>query len=249
MKRFSLICLIYLGGFCSLSAQFADQFNAWWMYFGNHKLTEKLSLHTEYQWRRSGLVSEWQQSLLRFGLDVKVADKTTLTGGYGWIVSFPYGEQPISTKFAEHRLFEQLVLTGGAGRFGFNHRYRLEQRWLENATINDLGERVTDGFRFKNRARYRFLVTYPLSKPRMEDGTVFLAAYDEIFLGFGNGIVKNILDQNRLYLALGYRVNKNFNAQLGYLNHRVIKSDGLRQENNHTLQTSLTYNLDFSKKE
>jgi hypothetical protein len=68
-------------------------------------------------------------------------------------------------------------------------------------------------------------------------------------MGFGNGIVKNILDQNRLYFALGYRVNKNFNAQLGYLNHRVIKSDGLRQENNHTLQTSLTYNLDFSKKE
>jgi hypothetical protein len=81
----------------------------------------------------------------------------------------------------------------------------------------------------------------------MEDGTVFLAAYDEIFLGFGNGIVKNILDQNRLYFALGYRVNANFNLQLGYLNHRVIKSDGLRQENNHTLQTALTYNLDFSK--
>lgn len=249
MKKFFLTALLCCSGLLALQAQSVNQFNSWWMYFGNHRLTDKLSLHTEYQWRRSDFASQWQQSLMRFGLDVKVADKATVTGGYGWIVSYPYGEQPIATKFTEHRLFEQLILTGSAGRFGFNHRYRIEQRWLENAGINQAGERVTDGYRFANRARYRFLVTYPLSKSAMEDNTLFLAAYDEVFLGFGNGIVKNILDQNRLYFALGYRFNKDFNIQLGYLNHRVIKGDGLQQENNHTLQTAVTYNVDFSRKE
>ncbi|MBC6996604.1 DUF2490 domain-containing protein [Neolewinella lacunae] len=244
-----LLNLFFLLAILPLRGQSVSQTNAWYMYFGNHQLTDKLALHTEYQWRRSGLISEWQQSLLRVGLDVKVADKTTVTGGYGWIVSYPYGEQPIPLRFGEHRLFEQLALSGGAGRFGFHHRYRIEQRWLENVSLDAAGERVHEGYRFKNRARYRFLITYPLGKPKLQDHTFFLAAYDEIFLGFGNGIVKNILDQNRLYGALGYRFTKDLNVQLGYLNHRVIKADGERQENNHTLQTALTYNLDFRRKE
>ena len=31
----------------------ADQFNGWIFYTGNHKLTEKWGLHTEFQFRRS----------------------------------------------------------------------------------------------------------------------------------------------------------------------------------------------------
>ena len=82
----------------------------------------------------------------------------------------------------------------------------------------------------------------------MEDNTLFFATYEEVFLGFGNGISKNILDQNRLYFALGWRCDKDFNVELGYLNHRVIKSDGEHSENNHTLQLAVTYNLDLQHK-
>jgi len=70
---------------------------------------------------------------------------------------------------------------------------------------------------------------------------------DEVFLGFGQGIAKNILDQNRFICTLGYQFNKDFSFQLGYLNQFVIKADGLRIERNHTLWTALTYNLDFTK--
>ena len=60
----------------------------------------------------------------------------------------------------------------------------------------------------------------------MEDNTLFFSTYEEVFLGFGKGIQKNILDQNRLYFALGWRFDKDMNVQLGYLNHYVIKGDG-----------------------
>ncbi|MBL7775009.1 MAG: DUF2490 domain-containing protein, partial [Saprospiraceae bacterium] len=95
--------------------------------------------------------------------------------------------------------------------------------------------------------RYRLLVSIPLSKKTMEDNTLFFSAYNEIFLGFGKGIQKNVLDQNRLYLALGWRFTKNANLQLGYLNHYVIKGDGAQKERNHTLQAGLTYNLDWRR--
>lgn len=230
-----------------MKGQTVEQFNAWYMYFGNHKLTDKVNLHTEYQFRRSGLIADWQQSLARVGLDYNVNNSTMVTAGYGWIVSFPYGEQASETFSTEHRIWQQLILKQKSGSVGIQHRYRLEQRFLENASINSNDERVVDGFRFRQRARYRAMISIPLSKKTMVDNTLFLAIYDEVFLGFGEGISQNILDQNRLYFALGWCFNRMSNVQLGYLYHRVFKADGIRRENNHTLQVAFTKNFDFSK--
>jgi hypothetical protein len=244
MKKY--ICFLVLAGVIScqgLHAQKVSQFNSWWMYFGNHSLTEKLGLHTEYQFRRSDFASEWQTSLMRVGLDYHLPNKSMATAGYGWIVNFPYGEQPIAVKYTEHRIWEQFVIQQQVHRFYFHHRYRLEQRFLENVSLDSNGQPVKDGYRFRQRARYRLLVTVPVSRKQLEDNTLFVAAYDEVFLGFGKGIQRNILDQNRLFFALGWRFDKDFNVQLGYLNHYVIKGDGLHQENNHTLQAGITYNL------
>ena len=83
----------------------------------------------------------------------------------------------------------------------------------------------------------------------MTDNTLFLSMYEEVFLGFGTGIGKNILDQNRLYAAIGWKFNAKTNVQLGYLNQIAVKSNGIDMERNHNLQLSCTYNFDFSKKD
>ena len=227
----------------------ATQSNGWYMYFGNHKLTDKVSLHTEYQWRRNEIITHWQQSLSRIGVDYKLSPTVMVTGGYGYIVSFPYGDQPIAFTFHEHRIWEQLILTQSSGRFFFNHRFRLEQRYLENRRDNGDGTSSKDGYTYRSRARYRFLVNVPLNKPAMEQGAIFLSVYDEVFLQFGPNFGQNYLDQNRLFGAVGYVISPNANVQAGYLNHFVIKGNALDAENNHTLQVSLTYNFDFRKKE
>jgi hypothetical protein len=95
--------------------------------------------------------------------------------------------------------------------------------------------------------RYRAQALIPLTNKEMKDNTLFLNVNDEVFLGFGEGIGKNILDQNRFIAAVGWRFNANFNIQLGYLNQFVVKSSGTSMERNHTLWTSVVYNLDFSK--
>jgi hypothetical protein len=222
------------------------------MYFGNHKLNDHWGLHTEYQWRRAAgeetanVFKDWQQSLLRLGVDYYAKNQTQFTLGYGWIKTFEYGDQPVSHNFNEHRIWQQVIVKNKIGRVDIQHRYRLEQRFIE--TYNLL---PNDGFDkscvFRNRIRYRFMVTVPLSRKELADNTLFLTIYDEPFLGFGKGIGKNILDQNRLFGALGWRFNKDFNLQLGYLNQYIVKSDGIKAERNHTLQLGITYNLDFSK--
>ena len=167
-----LVVLLAFLQWQNVEAQTVNQFNSWWMYFGNHRMNDKVGIHTEYQFRRSDFASEWQQSLARVGVDYYLRDKAMVTAGYGWIVSFPYGEQPIDLSFNEHRIWQQFILQQNVGRFYFHHRYRLEQRFLENVSLNGAGQKESDGFRFRQRARYRFLVTVPLTRPTLENNTL-----------------------------------------------------------------------------
>ncbi|MFN7489198.1 MAG: DUF2490 domain-containing protein [Chryseotalea sp.] len=243
-----ILFLISLKGVAQKDISYQN--HGWIMYFGNHKLTDKISLHTEYQFRRADGFSDWQQSLTRIGIDYKLKDNATLTGGYGYIVTFPYGEQPIADKFHEHRIWQTLTVTQRVGRFYFNHRYRLEQRWLEDRKQNQTTQEFEhDGYTFRQRFRYRFLVTLPLTKPNLDPGCIFASVYDEPFLQFGKNFGLNYLDQNRLYAALGYVVNSNCNLQLGYMNQYIVKSDAKRAESNHTMQVAITYNFDFRKRQ
>lgn len=219
--------------------QTVNQNNAWYMYFGNHALSDKWLLHTEYQFRRSGLIKNWQQSLARIGLDYRLNKQVTLTAGYGYIQSFPYGELPISENLDEHRIWQTLMVNQFFNGWILNHRYRLEQRWNERPSSAEESGRI-----YRNRIRYRAMVTVPLTSKSMQKGTIFLSAYDEIFLGFGENVAQ-LFDQNRLYFALGYQFNDSGNVQLGYLNQHVLKGDGINQEQNSTLMLALTYNLDF----
>jgi len=246
MKYIILSCVVLFVQLVDYAQKdIATQEHGWIMYFGNHRLTEKWGIHTEYQWRRADYFDRWQQSLLRLGVDYYGKNNEQYTLGYGWIRSYQYGDQPIAHNLNEHRIWEQFIVKGKLGRVDLHHRYRLEQRFLENWVKDAQGVYNQDCFVFRNRVRYRFFATVPLSKKELTDNTLFFAAYDEPFLGFGKGTQKNILDQNRLYFALGWMFNKNVNVQLGYLNQYIVKTDGIKAERNHTVQLGLTYNLDF----
>lgn len=243
--RVFFIILVFSYGVLNAQKEISTQQHGWVMYFGNHRLTDKWGIHSEYQWRRSDYFDRWQQSLLRLGVDYYGKNNEQYTLGYGWIRSYQYGEQPITHNLNEHRIWEQFLTKSKIGRFDIQHRYRLEQRFIENWAKDASGIYNLEGYVFSNRVRYRFFVSVPLTRKEMLDKTLFLAAYDEPFLGFGKGIQKNILDQNRLYFALGWRFNKQLNMQLGYLNQYIVKTDGIKAERNHTLQIGVTYNLDF----
>ena len=225
----------------------SNQFNAWALYTGNHRISSKVNLLTEYQWRRAEGFKNWQQSLLRLGLEYEINPKVSVMWGYAWIKTFPYGSQPVLHEFDENRLFEQLNLKDKVGPFEIQHRCRLEQRLLEQYAKNATNDIVQVDPVYRNRIRYRAMVVVPLSRKEMGDNTLFLNVNNELFVGFGKGIAKNPLDQNRFIAALGWRFNAQTNIQVGYLNQFVIKSNATDMERNHSLWISMVYNLDFTK--
>ena len=204
-RIFYLICIVFISNNVKGQNPAENELGNWLMYFGTHKISEKYSLHYETQLRNYEIISNFNQLLPRVGLNYHIDESSIVTAGYAFIPTQNefdkgWGKEMVT----ENRIWEQFILRNSINRVKIRHRYRLEQRWVKAGDITT----------YKNRARYMLSVKLPISKN--EESPLFISLYDEIFLNISD----NPFDQNRLFAALGYQVNKQMNIQLGYLRHR-----------------------------
>ncbi len=226
----------------------------WYNLFATFKLTDKVGLHTEYQWRRDNFITARQQSLVRVGVNYQLNPRVLFRAGYAWVETFPYGQIPINglgRDFTEHRLFEMVQLSHKEGKVDFSQRFMLEQRFVGRYSSPNVEKE--DKFPLLNRVRYMTRVQFPLKGKEIKDGTPYAAIYDEIFIGFGKNVNANVFDQNRLGILLGYRFNKRVRIEAGYLNQilqlgRQINGQNVFQ-NNSGLIINANFNIDLSKTE
>ncbi len=227
-----------------------EQLNSWSVFLNTFRLNNEWSVSTDIQIRRSRFVDTWMQSLNRIGLNYHVNPDLTLTVGYAYVLTYPYGKQPIpSSEYRqEHRFWEQVNLTSRFSSLELQHRFRLEQRLLNEWSIPDVttGSRsMIDGFILENRFRYRFMANIPLARNAQSQQTWFASLHNEIFINVGGNIGFNVFDQNRAVAMLGYQFSPLVNLQIGYMNQSIQKPNGRDMESNHTLTTYFTYNFDF----
>lgn len=192
----------------------------WFNYFGTFKLNHKWSIHTEYQWRRDQVIIDWQQSLLRTGINYQLNKEVQLRFGYAWIETFSYGDIPLNAfgkQFTEHRTYQMATINDKIGKVTLSHRFMLEQRWLGRYT--SATDTKDDDFLYMNRMRYMIRGQIPLTKNATNP--IYAAAYNEILIGFGKNVGENVFDQNRIGLLLGKTFNNAFRIEAGYLNQIV----------------------------
>ncbi len=221
--------------------------NGWFMYFGSHKLSKKWGIHLEAQLRRNEVVKNPQQLLLRTGLNYHFNANVFATAGYCFVETYPYGEYAVETSFPEHRLWEQVQIKNEIGRFEMINRFRLEQRWMQLPVFVNNKYEPGDPV-YQNRFRLLNRFSIPFKGKTIADKSLYASVYNEIMVSFGKNVRMNIFDQNRAYAAIGYKIPKLGKLEIGYLQHLLIKGDGVRVENNHTLQIGLSSNLDFFRK-
>jgi len=201
-----------------------DKTGNWLMYFGTNKLSDKFSLHTEIQYRNHTLTpNNTEQLLLRTGLNYHFSDKAFVTAGYAYIPSYAYESEQKDPETEEHRIWQQFIVTNKISRVKLEHRYRFEQRWVDQD--------------YKNRFRYRLMLFIPLNKSIIEEKTWFLGLYDEVFVN----TEKTFFDRNRLYGAIGYQFNKMTSIQTGIM-HQQVNDFG-----KWYLQIALVFNTDLRK--
>jgi hypothetical protein len=256
MKQ-GLFLLIQFFLFCSLSfgqnTRIRDNNSiGWFSQFSTFRFSSKWSGHLEYQWRRENLVKDWQQSLFRTGVNYQLNPKVTLRAGYAWIETFPYGDIPLQAagkRFPEHRTYQMITLTDQISKVEMSHRFMLEQRWIGRYTNPALSK--PDDFLFLNRLRYMYRMQWAIGKKKIEDKTPYMALYDEILIGFGKNVNENVFDQNRVGILLGYRVNKKFRGEAGFIQQlvqlgREVNNRNVFQYNNGFVLNTY-FNFDLSK--
>ena len=253
-KALFLFVILYNASLFSQGNSRISEKNAigWFNYNGTFKISSKVGIHTEYQWRRAQYVTNWQQGLLRLGINYQANPSVQLRLGYALVETYPYSETPINSfgkNFTEHRIFQMATLTNKISKIDVSHRFMLEQRWLGRYSNPDLT--TEDSFVFLNRLRYMLRLQMPLKGNTIGNKTPYCAAYNEIFIGFGTNVNENIFDQNRLGLLLGYKFNNQVRVEGGYLNQtlQLGREVGGRNvfQNNNGILVSTILNFDLQK--
>ncbi|HEX8516339.1 MAG TPA: DUF2490 domain-containing protein [Bacteroidia bacterium] len=217
--------------FASIQLHSQVEYNtgAWAMGFSQVRIHDRISIHLEAQYRDHGIFNEAEQILLRGGLNYHLGAQAIASAGYGRITGYTAdGEFMNTPASAENRTWEQFILRNTTGRFIFEHRYRLEQRWIKTNLSN----------RYMDRVRYCLRMTIPLSRKTLEKNTLFLSFYDEIFIN----LTAAPFDRNRAYAAIGFQLSPQASVQAGYM------AQTLGVYTKQFLQIALFYNPDLRKK-
>lgn len=210
-------------------------FNGWLMSVNTYKVNDKFTVYFDGQLRSSDQLRQVQTYILRPGVSYNIKKNIIATVGYASI-----GNRrtivAISDLIPEHRIWEQFQVIHPVGFTALTHRFRLEQRFIMKyfATNNDL---ETRGNLYANRFRYFFRDIIPLNGEKTFKKGTFVALQNEVFINIGDKSVvnKKYFDQNRAYLALGYRISQEFDLEAGYLN-QYVAGENKSHTNNHNIQ-------------
>jgi len=186
-----------------------SQTGAWYMYFFSKRFGEsRFGVQGDYQYRSWNFGSDLEQLMLRTGATYRPKNaEITFTLGYAYVLSGGFGDSDITVY--ENRIYQEALFPQKIGtRFLLTHRFRYEQRWLENQD-------------FRTRYRYNLFVNVPLNNTKLEKKTVYVALYNELFIngqkGIGHGLSVELFDRNRTYLGMGYGLRDNLRLQAGWM--------------------------------
>ncbi|TMI75056.1 MAG: DUF2490 domain-containing protein [Bacteroidetes bacterium] len=163
-------------------------------------LSSKWSVFNELQLRSQSFYKDFYYYEIKFGVAYSVNKNFSFLMGTGKYITYSDGgnfKGPLTGD--ESRLWEQVTMNQYFQRIKLEHRYRIEQRWLKTG--------------YRNRFRYRLATAIPLNKKTFGPGTIYMTAYDELFLTNKSPY----FERNRLFGGAGYQFSRQFTVQPGWL--------------------------------
>ena len=221
MRIIKILLLIIC--FCNFSFSQKSDIGNWFIYFGNQKINQKWNWHNEIQYRNYNFIGDTNQLIFRTGIGYNLTENNNnILLGYGFITTqkyLPNSDEKVDTN--EHRIYQQFITKQNFGRALLQHRYRIEERFISDD--------------FKLRFRYLLGINIPVNKRTLDKNAVYFSTYNEVFINAESPL----FDQNRLYGALGFVINKNFKVEAGYMIQTFEKS------NRNQFQIVIFNNLPF----
>lgn len=215
----------------------------WTRYYNQLSITDKWSVHTEFDNRI--FINPVEENLFVFRVQGRYKINSNIEVGVGYSYFSVATQDPeITTDFRtpEHRAQQDVTWKQGSGKFTLNQRFQVEERFIHNANKEEL----LPGSSFSWRFRYRLQGEFSCWKKESE----YLKAivYDELMINAGEKIVKNTFDQNRIYAAMQYGINKNIALELGYLNSFQQRASGVDYYDRDIIRFTFFHKIDLKEK-
>lgn len=210
------------------SAETITQQSGWAAWNSSYKFSEHWGSLSDVQIRSGDNWAETQNLMFRPGLTYFFNSHSNFTVGYLWngTLNAP------SHDLVEHRIWQQYIYVQQFGAVPLTHRFRLEQRFVEQASGGDR--------RFSQRLRYFARAVIPVNHAggAFTRGP-FVGLQNETFFNVQHRDAVNgaFFDQNRAYLAGGFRLSKEIDLELGYLNQYI--NGRVNDTLNHVVQFAL----------
>jgi len=224
---------LFLTGLCLLviSSTYAQntRLGTWNVVNAKINIDEHWSVFAETQARSQTFFNDFYYYEIKGGFGFSINKNFHLLAGAGRYATYSNTgnfNKPFANE--EFRIWQQVTMNKYLARLKFEHRYRIEQRWL------------TTGYR--NRFRYRLNSFFPLNHKNFEPGTFYLTGFDEIFLTN----VAPYFERNRVFAGFGYKFSKKYILQPGWLYQFDYRPDNTRSGKNF-LQLTLFIEIDSHK--
>jgi hypothetical protein len=214
---------------------FIQEWQAWFRYYNQAQLSEKLILHTELDERRR--LNPWSQAqfFTHVHLHYRVNSWLDVAAGMN------YNLTTLTTTnlvVEEWRPWQEVSLFKDLGKdVLFQFRYRLDERFIHR---NDK-QVLLDGYIFNWRHRFRIQFSRPIAQFN-NNRTLTLKFSDEVMLNSGD--VLRVFDQNRIFAALEMKLNNHWSIESGYLNLIQQATDDVFSER-HVIRTTIYHRIGF----
>jgi len=183
------------------------------------KLSPKFDVISDVQFRSANNLDYLSTLLIRSVLSFNLTKQHAVGVGYANITDWDVIDEQKSSRM-EHRFFQQYIYKNAIQNIRLNFRARLEQRNLDKAD------------KFSQRMRLQAAAVIPLITDKTFSKGMYSLLQSEIMFNVQNKDKVNghFFDQHRPLVALGYRFNKNIDAEIGYLRwqHRKMSGFGER---------------------
>ncbi len=230
--RIAIFSVIFLIGYAQTALAQTNEFSGWAGWFHTQRLSKNWGFSFDAQFRSAHHADYLKNVLLRPNVNYYFGGNKSATLGYAYVSANGRNALGEKTLRHENRLFEQFIVTQKAGvNTAITHRFRLEQRFL--------GSTATQPDVFSQRVRYFVRGVIPFNNEPVFTKGVFLGLQNEVFTNIQNKAKVNnhFFDQNRAYMALGYRINKKVDIEAGYLNQYIKQTSA--HVINHVAQVAL----------
>lgn len=246
MKKFRVILFLMLSVLCQAQTDEKNidhQSILWTRYYNQLLLSEKWSLHSEFDNRLFLKPVQENLYVVRIQGRYKINNHLETGSGFAYFsVDTQVSEINPDYNTPEYRGQQDLTWKLNANKVTLMQRFQLEERFIRNADKESLVSGITFSWRF----RYRLQGDYIFWKK--EKQLLKAVVSDEIMFNFGKKIIKNTFDQNRIYAALHYGLNSNLAFELGYLNSFQRRSNGIDYFNRDIIRFSIFHKIKISKK-